>query len=170
MIIVATSNQPGNGNPVLRDPAFAGSRAMLQVALRWVPVRPMLSDLVLQLPASTSSARAARRAVAGLPLNGHEQALNDLRLLVTELVTNSIRHAQLSPTDTIRLTVALRQTIIRVEVADDGPGFTRPALDAPPTGTGGRGLYLVDILADRWGAEPTLGRDGWRVWFEIDLC
>ncbi len=54
-------------------------------------------------------------------------------------------------------------------VLGEGPGFARPVFDAPPNGTGGRGLYLVDALADRWGAEPSPQRDGWLVWFELDL-
>jgi hypothetical protein len=54
-------------------------------------------------------------------------------------------------------------------VTDRGPGFTRPVFDGPPSGTGGRGLCLVDALADRWGAGPTPGHDGWLVWFELDV-
>ena len=129
----------------------------------------MSTNLALHLPASTGSVRAARRALDGLELNGAERALDDLRLLVTELVTNSVRHAELSPTDEIRLSISLRPDVIRVEVGDAGPGFTQPSFDAPPTGTGGRGLYLVDTIADRWGAEPAAQHNEWLVWFELDL-
>lgn len=129
----------------------------------------MSTDLALHLPASTSSVREARRAVESIELKGDEQVLDDLRLLVTELVTNSVRHAELSPTDKIRLDVSLLPEVIRVEVGDPGPGFTRPTFEAPPTGTGGRGLYLVDTIADRWGAEPAPQHDESMVWFELDL-
>src|SRR4051794_19975791 len=58
-------------------------------------------------------------------------------------------------------TVGIQPDQSRVRVTDRGPGFTRPMFDEPPSGTGDRGLYLVDALADRWGAEPTPRGDGW---------
>ena len=54
-------------------------------------------------------------------------------------------------------------------MTDRGPGFPDRRSTRQPSGTGGRGLYLVDALADRWGAEPTPQHDGWLVWFELDL-
>jgi|SRR3954465_698003 serine/threonine-protein kinase RsbW len=113
--------------------------------------------------------RAARRAIDELRVERHAEAVFNLRLLITELVGNSVRHAGLSSADAIVLEIRIRPDQIRAQVTDRGPGFTRPVFDEPPSGTGGRGLYLVDALADRWGAEPTPGRDGWQVWFELDL-
>jgi anti-sigma regulatory factor (Ser/Thr protein kinase) len=115
------------------------------------------------------SARDARRAVDAMPFDKHDEALFNLRLLITELVGNSVRHAGLTSADTIVLEIQIRSDQIRAQVTDHGPGFTRPVFDDAPRGTGGRGLYLVDALADRWGAEPTPKRDGWLVWFELDL-
>lgn len=126
-------------------------------------------DLSLELPASVESARAARRAVDKLRFDQHVEAVFNLRLLITEIVGNSVRHAGLSSADTIVLEIQIRSDQIRARVTDRGPGFTRPVFDDPPSGAGGRGLYLVDALADRWGAEPTPERDGWLVWFELDL-
>lgn len=123
----------------------------------------------LLLPARVESARAARHAVDKLRFDQHAEAVFNLRLLITELVGNSVRHAGLSSADTIILEIQIRPHQFRAQVTDRGPGFTRPVFDEPPTGSGGRGLYLVDALADRWGAEPTPEHDGWLVWFELDL-
>ena len=126
-------------------------------------------ELSIRLPATITAPRDARSAIDTLPLGEHQQAHFNLRLLVTELVTNSVRHADLSAEDTIRLEVLVGPTSVCVEVTDHGPGFARPAFDKSPSGTSGRGLYLVDALADRWGAQPTLNDNGWLVWFELEL-
>ena len=83
--------------------------------------------------------------------------------MVSEIVTNSVRHANAGPEDWIRLDVALSPDGLRVEVADEGPGF-EPSVGRPPhEQPSGRGLFLVDQLADRWGVAD----GGTRVWFEI---
>ena len=81
-----------------------------------------------------------------------------------ELVTNSVRHGGAGEDEWIGLDVAISPAALRVEVSDNGRGFTpapvRPALDDP----GGRGLFLVEQMADRWGHADA----GTRVWFEVD--
>jgi anti-sigma regulatory factor (Ser/Thr protein kinase) len=124
-------------------------------------------EVSLLLPASVESARAARRAVDALPFDKHDEALFNLRLLITELVGNSIRHAGLTPADTIIFELQHSSTLVRVQITDHGPGFIRPIIDEPPSGTSGRGLFLVDALADRWGTERNDTQAS--VWFEIDL-
>jgi anti-sigma regulatory factor (Ser/Thr protein kinase) len=94
-----------------------------------------------------------------------DDRLGELRLLVTELVTNSIRHGT-HPGDWITLDVDIHPDAVRVVVRDRGPGFQatpnpEPNRDRP----GGWGLFLVDRLADRWGIESDAGTT---VWFEID--
>ena len=126
-------------------------------------------EVSLLLPASVESARAARRAVDTLPLDEHQEAVFNLRLLITELVGNSVRHAGLSSADSITLEVWVEDGLVRGEVTDRGPGFDRPAFDQPPEGISGRGLYLVDALADQWGCERTIDDEGWVVWFQIEL-
>ena len=86
-------------------------------------------------------------------------------LLVTELVTNAVRHAGAGPERPLQLELLHSPGWVAVAVADDGPGYTwRPT---PKTGSesGGWGLFLVDQLADRWGVERATS--GTRVWFEI---
>jgi anti-sigma regulatory factor (Ser/Thr protein kinase) len=126
--------------------------------------------MTLRLAATVESVRAARHAVDAIDqLNDFDEAAFNTRLLVTELVGNSVRHAGLDPADIITLDLEVRPGTVRVEVRDPGPGFSRPSFDdQPPLGTSGRGLYLVDALADRWGVSRTPGGEA-RVWFEIDI-
>ena len=115
---------------------------------------------------SGPAAAAEARAVLGL-LEDHADpnALDDVRLLVSELVTNSVRHAQLPPGSKVALAASASADTVRVEVSDDGPGFEPTPRSAAQTDAGGWGLHLVDRIADRWGVD----RGGtMSVWFEID--
>jgi anti-sigma regulatory factor (Ser/Thr protein kinase) len=120
------------------------------------------ADLDLRFDAGPTAPPGARGALSALEGKLEAHVLEDLRLLVTELVTNSVRHAE---TAAVRLRVVLTGGVVQVEVTDTGRGFV-PAPHAPVEDRiGGWGLYLVDRLADRWG----VARDGFtRVWFEID--
>jgi anti-sigma regulatory factor (Ser/Thr protein kinase) len=130
----------------------------------------MPDEVLTLLPAVVESPRAAREAVDALPLSEQDdEAAFTVRLLVTELVSNSVRHAGLSAADWITVLVWVEDGLVRGEVTDRGPGFDRPSFDQPPNGTSGRGLYLVDALADQWGIERALDDQGWVVWFQIDL-
>lgn len=123
-----------------------------------------------------SRARQALRGELGNLLE--PEALERATLLVSELVTNSVRHACLRPDQSIELTVELSPDGLRVEVSEEGDGFApgqvpepapRPALTGPDSaapngGTGGWGLFLVDRMARSWGIERN---GGTRVWFEL---
>lgn len=123
--------------------------------------------LDVRLPARPQSARQARRFVEqamGGRVDG--RVLEDLRLLVSELVTNSLRHAGVSGEDAIRLRASARGNVVRVEVCDEGRGF-RPGAGVPSLHEdSGWGLFLVGRLSDRWGVRRERGTC---VWFEIDL-
>jgi anti-sigma regulatory factor (Ser/Thr protein kinase) len=109
---------------------------------------------------------AARGALEDL--NGHveERLLERARIVVTELVTNSVRHGRLSPAQRIALRVWAQRQLLRLEVIDDGNGFdpaeTRTGLEHYP---GGWGLMIVAQLTDRWGVD--LSRRT-RVWCEFE--
>jgi anti-sigma regulatory factor (Ser/Thr protein kinase) len=119
-------------------------------------------DIDLRFDSGPTAAGAARAAMSTLERSVDPVQLDDLRLLVSELVTNSVRHAE---TRDVRLHVTVAGGSVRVEVSDGGRGFT-PAPQAPGVErAGGWGLYLVDRLTNRWG----VARDGLtRVWFEMD--
>jgi anti-sigma regulatory factor (Ser/Thr protein kinase) len=87
-----------------------------------------------------------------------------VRLLVSELVTNSVRHAGLDPNEWIDLQVDVDPDALRVTVTDPGGGFNPPARPPHPTEPSGWGLTLVQRMADRWGISSD-GRT--QVWFEL---
>ena len=120
----------------------------------------------VELESTPEAAAAARVALDPLVGQVAPSRLRDLRLLVSELVTNAVRHAGLRRDDRIRLVVAVRTRDVRVEVHDPGHGFRPRAPRPDPARASGWGLYLVDELADRWGVDGA-GR-GTRVWFELD--
>jgi len=116
--------------------------------------------LTVRLPADKKAPSLARKALEAL--NGELEGVREpARLLVSEVVTNSVRHAGLGPEDKIELEVSAAPSTVRVEVADPGPGF-EPPKERPRGVEGGFGLFFVDELADRWGTF------GGRVWFELD--
>ena len=118
-----------------------------------------------RLPATPEAASVARHALDDLGDAVSDARLRDVRLLVSEVVTNAVRHANLATGDAIELVVELKRRTLRVEVHDPGGGFVPSAPSPDPTRPSGWGLYLVAELADRWGVdsdETTL------VWFEFD--
>jgi serine/threonine-protein kinase RsbW len=118
-----------------------------------------------RLPATPEAASVARHALDDLGDAVSDARLRDVRLLVSEVVTNAVRHANLATGDAIELVVELNRRTLRVEVHDPGGGFVPSAPAPDPTRPSGWGLYLVAELADRWGVdsdETTL------VWFEFD--
>lgn len=128
-------------------------------------------ELDLRLPNSRKSVAAARHSVGGVLDNFvPNPLLETVQLLVSELVTNSLRHAGLSDDDWIRLRLNLSSEILRVEVIDPGNGFDPPEV-APdvaedvPEQMSGWGLVLVKRLSKRWGVDVN---DWTKVWFELD--
>ncbi|MBI0295487.1 SpoIIE family protein phosphatase [Streptomyces sp. PRKS01-29] len=102
--------------------------------------------------------RLARRALARWDLDDLTDAVE---LLVSEVVTNAVRYAERPIT--LRL---LRTDVLRCEVGDDVPQLPR-LRQARPSDEGGRGLYLVNRMARRWGA--TRLSTGKVVWFELAM-
>ena len=120
-----------------------------------------MTQVDLQLQEGLQAASQARRSLDDLAPHMQPDVLENVRFLVNELVTNSIRHVG----GEVRLRVEARTETIRVEVIDRGEGFTPRAVSPDPDQTSGRGLFLVDQMADRWGVE---GNGGTKVWFEVD--
>jgi anti-sigma regulatory factor (Ser/Thr protein kinase) len=107
---------------------------------------------------------AARLALSDLDNHLDASVAFDVRLLVSELVTNSVKHARVDEDDSIQLAVAIDGEVVRVEVRDSGPGFDPPPTAPPDDADEGWGLFLVEQLADEWGVE----RERQAVWFTID--
>ena len=118
-------------------------------------------NAAVDLPSVPRSVPAARRVVTHLLTAwAAEGYRDDAALLVSELVTNVVRHVAGEAAMTVE--VHLTQTALQVAVVD---GSTTLADARPPTAQGGHGLWLVAAVADRWGSEEH-GR-GKRVWFEL---
>ncbi|MET7319965.1 SpoIIE family protein phosphatase [Streptomyces sp. NPDC005549] len=111
-------------------------------------------------PEDAAPGRARRLARRALARWGMEDLTDAVELLVSEVVTNAVRYA--SKPVTLRL---LRTDVLRCEVGDDVPQLPR-LRQARATDEGGRGLYLVNRLARRWGA--TRLSTGKVVWFELN--
>jgi anti-sigma regulatory factor (Ser/Thr protein kinase) len=127
----------------------------------------MSASLSVELPRTPDAPFLARRALDDLQGQLAPAVVPDLRLLVSELVTNSVTHAALSPEQNVDLKVVTRPGRVRVEVADPGSHFN-PEGRRPTPGSESRwGLFLLNEMADRWGIDR---RDpGKTVWFEVDL-
>jgi anti-sigma regulatory factor (Ser/Thr protein kinase) len=118
----------------------------------------------IRVPAGPEGAWLARQKLAHLERRLDRRAMDNLRLLVSELVTNSIRHAGLATGTVIEVGVRVRPRQIRVEVTDPGPGFDPKPVTPSFYQTGGWGLYLVEQLSDRWGV---IRGKATTVWFEL---
>jgi anti-sigma regulatory factor (Ser/Thr protein kinase) len=126
------------------------------------------ASIHLFLDPDTGAPRRARRALRSeLESVLEAEVLDQAVLLVSELVTNSVRHGGLRPDQEIELTVRAFPHRLRVEVVEPGEGFEVDSTPLPRRGipAGGWGLYLVDRLSSAWGVE---GGDVTRVWFELD--
>ena len=116
------------------------------------------------IPEAASQARSVidrelRRSVPG-------KVLEDATLLVSELVTNAVRHALRTGVPQVELRIGNDPGRIRVVVSDPGHGFVVSPRLPTASESSGWGLYLVDRIADRWGVVT---RDRNEVWFEIDI-
>lgn len=116
----------------------------------------------MRLGSGPEAAASARQAISRLQADLDPPLIETLRLLVTELVTNSVRH---TAADSVTLSVAVGKSAVLTEVADTGPGFDPQCVEQCGNDDTGWGLFLVQRLADRWGVR----HDGpsKRVWFEL---
>jgi anti-sigma regulatory factor (Ser/Thr protein kinase) len=124
------------------------------------------NGLRVRLGSGPDAAAEARRALAKLRRDLDPPLMETLRLLVTELVTNSVRHTDC---DSLTLRIAIGKAAVLTEVADDAPSFdfesfaTSEVADHDPDT--GWGLFLVERLARNWGVKEDGSTK--RVWFEL---
>lgn len=126
-----------------------------------------MSVLTRRFRGGALAARSVRHAVRE-ELSGElsERQLDDVELLVSELATNSVRHAGCDEAREISMEAAVDDRCIRVQLCDHGAGFEGHMPVPPPTGrAGGYGLVLLDRLSNRWGTQRN---GGFCVWFEVE--
>jgi anti-sigma regulatory factor (Ser/Thr protein kinase) len=121
-------------------------------------------DITIDLPSDLDAPAIARRFVDEHSDHLPRELIADAALLVTELVTNAVRHGR----PQITLQVCLEPPRFGVLVKDAGTTIPtsnpqQPGADA----TGGRGLVIVDRLSAEWGVIPTQSSPGKTVWFEL---
>ena len=127
---------------------------------------PPVDGFAFELNGGAAAAVAARRAVVARDGKLPDSVREDVLLLVTELVTNAVRHAGVGPDGSFQVELQRWKQRVRVEVANPGTG---PPLVSPRpdmSGPGGWGLVLVDRIATRWGVDKGSSRTC--VWFEIE--
>jgi anti-sigma regulatory factor (Ser/Thr protein kinase) len=118
-------------------------------------------------PGQAAAVGQVREFVAGV-LGGSWARLDDVLVMVSEIASNAVLHTASGNGDWFDVTVSVTGSTARVEIADRGSSSEpRISGDDGELGvlTGGRGLRIVDALADRWGSRgDELGRV---VWFEV---
>ena len=119
----------------------------------------MSTSAVVLLPHTPSSVAAARRLLtadlASAGIGG--PAAGDAALVVSELLSNAIRHAAPLPGSKVRVAWTLTGDAVRVAVSDAGGGSLPRITQASPAAPGGRGLGIVESLSARWGVRRDEG-------------
>jgi anti-sigma regulatory factor (Ser/Thr protein kinase) len=121
--------------------------------------------VVLTVASNIGAARFVREAVERLRPLLDEAMYQDLRLLLSELVVNAVRHSGVD--DPIGVNVHCSSGFCRAEVLDRGSGFQMPTgrITLPEDAEAGYGMVILTALASRWGADRVGHRQ--RVWFEL---
>lgn len=123
----------------------------------------------LTLPGVERSAWYARRflrdSLVPQHLDEDDAQVDDMELVVDEFACNGIRHTASGHDGKMTIALLADPKVLRVEVTDEGAAGARPMLIGSPDGESGRGLHIVEALAERWGHRP----DGDRttVWAEF---
>jgi anti-sigma regulatory factor (Ser/Thr protein kinase) len=122
----------------------------------------------MRIPGGQNAPTRARRSVHA-QLEGHipATAASDAALLVSELVTNSVVHANVGPRRLLTVEVTTRDDRVGIVVTDPGSSLKPCVLPPDPETPGGLGLLLVDELCETWGVWQDLGRTC--VWCELLL-
>lgn len=118
--------------------------------------RKILDPVSFDLPFSPASAYEARaRLVTWLDHVGADaERRDDARLLISELVGNAVRHARPLGQDTLRVEWTHEDSELALSVTDGGsPGKRPEVVDAGLADLGGRGLAIVESIAERWWVE-----------------
>lgn len=122
----------------------------------------MPTSVSFDIPRDPTAPAMARRAIERLGDKIAPEVAPDVKLLVSELITNSVKYGR---DGEVTLKVdAESPRRLRIEVIDQGVGFVPVARNRPATDVGGWGLHLVQTLSNRWGVYE----GSTHVWFEID--
>lgn len=123
-------------------------------------VRPEGAPVTMRLPFAAASVTVARRQLrTWMRTNGFgREAIEDGRVVISELVANSVRHAEPLSDGTILITWCLENGNLRVSVTDGGSASRPHTVNAPSSALSGRGMAIVEALAVDWWSERTRSR------------
>jgi serine/threonine-protein kinase RsbW len=124
----------------------------------------------LRIPARAEYIALARLALSGLAEIAalSDEELADLKLALTEAVSNSVRHAYHDGTGFVSISYELSATSLGIEVVDDGTGFDPerpPALEGEELSEGGLGIAIIRTIADEFEIQSRPGARGSRLRF-----
>ena len=116
--------------------------------------------MAVRLPFAASSVSLAREQLMEwmVAQGGSGDQLDDARLIISELVANSIRHAQPLPDGNLGISWSLDPRGVQVSVTDGGSPTRPRRVNAPASALAGRGMALVEDLSISWWAERTRAR------------
>ena len=120
---------------------------------------------VIALPAGSHAPGAARQVLTHCLLRlVTPEILTDAQLLASEVVTNCVRHGELTQADTVVVRVYIAAETLRLEIENPRVAGTAARRGPDHARGGGFGLELLELLAARWGVDR--GRST-TVWFEL---
>jgi anti-sigma regulatory factor (Ser/Thr protein kinase) len=121
------------------------------------------SPEALVLPSSLQAPAIARDHASRLAAGWPPELLDEILLVVSEAVTNAVRYGH----GQVELAILVTPDRVRIEVSDGNPQPPRKRGLPDGLADGGRGLHLIDALADTWGTRPRADRPGKTVWLEV---
>jgi anti-sigma regulatory factor (Ser/Thr protein kinase) len=118
------------------------------------------APITMRLPFTPASVSVARqRLKTWMSENGgHGEAIEDARVIISELVANSIRHASPLSDGQIHVSWVLDHRGIELSVTDGGSSTRPRKVNAPSSALAGRGMAIVETLAQEWWSERTGSR------------
>jgi serine/threonine-protein kinase RsbW len=113
------------------------------------------APMTMRLPFAATSVSVARQRLKSWMIEhgGDQESIEDARVIISELVANSVRHAQPLSDGSILVSWTLEPDGIQVTVTDGGSGTRPRALQASSSALAGRGMAIVDVLAQEWWSE-----------------
>lgn len=116
--------------------------------------------MTLHVPFAASSVSVARQKLKAWLVEAgiRGDVVEDARVVISELVANSVRHAQPLPDGEILISWKLAKQGLQISVTDGGSGTRPRKVNAPSSALAGRGMAIVETLADTWWSDKTRSR------------
>jgi anti-sigma regulatory factor (Ser/Thr protein kinase) len=124
------------------------------------PVKAGRAPVTLRVPFAASSVSVARQKLKNWLVEAgiSGDTVEDARVVISELVANSVRHAQPLPDGDIIVSWKIARQGLQISVTDGGSGTRPRKVDAPSSALAGRGMAIVETLAQTWWSDKTRSR------------